>query len=593
MPATATAATASPTHATSHDSTVASDPDVTPLDRWLADQQSLTAVERFSHHHADVRNHRDVWSDLIPLTAPGPGEQYRFEVDLDACTGCKACVAACHSLNGLDEGESFRTVGTLHGHDDGGGADDRGGRPRAPALVQTVTTACHHCVDPACMHGCPTDAYEKDPLTGIVHHLDDQCIGCSYCTLMCPYEVPRLNPRLGIVRKCDLCRGRLAEGEAPACVQGCPTSAITVGILAVAGRSRDDLVTAGSHDAWGDPAVVPTAPPSRLTVPSTLYRRREPFPTTVVAADRNAAHPAHAHTPLAVMLVLTQLAVGIAIGAAVLPALLTEPAGPGAADDPHRMLRPVLAVGSLLAGLLAIGASVLHLGRPTRAWKAVLGLRTSWLSREIVAFGAFAVLAALWSVLELTGRAGASMAGLATATAGIGGVTCSALIYAVTGRRWWWARRTVPTFAATTAMLGGLAVVPLVGLAAIRSGPVMGALAPAARGAAGLAAAVGLGVLGAEARFVRHRHDSGQLARTVHLLRHALAGPWQLRLLGTSVATVLALGTTLAAADPTTSPVVIVALGITALVCGTAGELTSRWLFFTASSPRRMPGGVG
>src|SRR5207237_35555 len=81
--------------------------------------------------------------DLLPLSRPGPGQQYAFEVDLDVCTGCKACVAACHSLNGLDDTELWRTVGLLHG-----------GTPEAPAQ-QTVTTSCHHCVDPACLNGRP------------------------------------------------------------------------------------------------------------------------------------------------------------------------------------------------------------------------------------------------------------------------------------------------------------------------------------------------------------------------------------------------------------------------------------------------------
>ena len=50
-----------------------------------------------------------------PATGPGPGQQYGFRVDLDACTGCKACVAACHSLNGLDDGETWRAVGLVVG----------------------------------------------------------------------------------------------------------------------------------------------------------------------------------------------------------------------------------------------------------------------------------------------------------------------------------------------------------------------------------------------------------------------------------------------------------------------------------------------
>jgi formate dehydrogenase iron-sulfur subunit len=82
------------------------------------------------------------------------------------------------------------------------------------------------------MNGCPVLAYEKDAKTGIVRHLDDQCIGCQYCVLKCPYEVPRYSSRLGIVRKCDMCANRLSVGEAPACVQSCPSAAIKITVVA-------------------------------------------------------------------------------------------------------------------------------------------------------------------------------------------------------------------------------------------------------------------------------------------------------------------------------------------------------------------------
>ena len=157
----------------------------------------------------------------MPSEPPGPGQQYAFEVDLDSCSGCKACVAACHSLNGLDDEECWRDVGLIIGRG--------GGLP----VLQHVTSACHHCLDPACLTACPVDAYEKDPITGIVRHLDDQCFGCQYCTLACPYDVPKFHAGKGIVRKCDMCSDRLAHGEAPACVQACPHEAIRIRLVEV------------------------------------------------------------------------------------------------------------------------------------------------------------------------------------------------------------------------------------------------------------------------------------------------------------------------------------------------------------------------
>src|SRR5438132_345492 len=87
------------------------------IDLLLLDQQTLTAVDQFSRMHPPhaAPAQQKYYRDLIPLGAPGPGEQYAFVVDLDRCSGCKACVSACHSLNGLDEDEMWRNVGLLVG----------------------------------------------------------------------------------------------------------------------------------------------------------------------------------------------------------------------------------------------------------------------------------------------------------------------------------------------------------------------------------------------------------------------------------------------------------------------------------------------
>src|SRR4051795_4939423 len=91
----------------------------TLLDQLLRSQQELSAVERFSHEQVDFETREPAqakyYRSLLPASEPGPGQQYAFEVDLDACSGCKACVVACHNLNGLDPGESWRRVGLLPG----------------------------------------------------------------------------------------------------------------------------------------------------------------------------------------------------------------------------------------------------------------------------------------------------------------------------------------------------------------------------------------------------------------------------------------------------------------------------------------------
>jgi Fe-S-cluster-containing dehydrogenase component/DMSO reductase anchor subunit len=521
------------------------------LELCLADQADLSAVERFARRHdTGVLPETGWWRDRVPLSRPAPGQQYGFEVDLDACTGCKACVSACRSLNGLDEDESWRTVGLLHG--------------TSLPVQQTVTATCHHCLEPACLAGCPVDAYEKDPVTGIVHHLDDQCIGCGYCTFTCPYDVPRFNPTRGIVRKCDMCAGRLAVGEAPACVQACPNDAIGVTLIDTAEirrRARDG-------------ALVPGAPPSAITVPTTVYRSERGLAPGLVPADQSALRPAPAHPPLAVMLVLTQLSAGAFLVDWCLRAL--------AGDKVTAALGPADALVALGLGLLALGASVLHLGRPRYAWRAVLGLRHSWLSREILAFSAFAALACLYSALLWLGSDSVLVdaLGAVVAVAGVAGVACSVMIYAVTRRPFWTAGRTAVRFTLTTAACG-LATVLATALTRL-PGEVVGPLAL-------LLAGVAAAKLAWEAAFLRHARHADDLGRSARLLTTYLVRltRWRFGLGlggGVGIPVLVALG-----AAQTHPPIGLCAAGaILAAVALVAGELCERTQFFAAvTSPGR------
>jgi formate dehydrogenase iron-sulfur subunit len=508
------------------------------LDRLLEEQQQLTAVERFAQRHADAEQPllEPVYRERLPASPPAPGQQYAFEVDLDKCSGCKACVTACHSLNGLDKGEIWRSVGVL-----------QGGSAAAPVL-KTVTGACHHCVDPACMRGCPVGAYEKDPVTGIVKHLDDQCIGCQYCMLTCPYEVPQYNAKRGIVRKCDMCAGRLAEGEAPACVQACPSGAIAIRVVETARVVED---------AQAD-AFLPGAPPPGITVPTTVYKTADVLPRNVVPADFYAVRPAKQHMPLVIMLVLTQLSVGTLLGERLLSAF---------APHATQALRPLVAVLALLVGLMALGASTLHLGRPQYAFRALLGLRTSWISREILAFGLFAGAATLYA-LTLSGPIGDGAAAL-----GVAGVSASVMLYAVTQRAWWSAARTSLRFAATMAVLG-LAVLRLA--AALRGD----ALALGTR-LGNVLALVVIVQLVAELSVLTHLRDKrhGDLKRTALLLVKRLSG-WVMARVGLSLFGALLVP--VVGIGPVSAGIALAALLVS--------ELIERGMFFAAASAPRMPG---
>ncbi|NJK89803.1 MAG: hydrogenase 2 operon protein HybA [Myxococcales bacterium] len=94
-----------------------------------------------------------------------------------------------------------------------------------------VKRQCMHCIDPACVAACPFSALTKDHETGVVAWNAYQCIGCRYCEVACPFEVPKFewqyfNPR---IVKCQFCDHRLGEGQEPACTSVCPTGAVVYG----------------------------------------------------------------------------------------------------------------------------------------------------------------------------------------------------------------------------------------------------------------------------------------------------------------------------------------------------------------------------
>lgn len=525
--------------------------DESPISRYLGLQQKLdTPIARFSQQHETLDGAGVArFSTLIPTDTPGLNQQYAFEVDLDRCSGCKACVSACHSMNGLRENEAWRDVGLIHG-----------GSVAAP-YQQTVTTACHHCMDPGCLNGCPVLAYDKDPVTGIVRHLDDQCIGCQYCVLKCPYDVPKYSNDLGIVRKCDMCSQRLSNGEAPACVQACPTEAIRIVI------ANTEISIADAEEG----KFLPGAPDPKITVPTTRYKGDRAIPENADSVDRSQLRVEHTHFPLVLMLTLAQGGVG----AWWFDGLLRW------AGLSKGVASSWLVVSGLFLFFAGLGASVLHLGRPLAAWRAFLGWRRSWLSREILAFGLLAPLALGYGVAGFVefgpwGR----IAALGVWFVGPLSIFSSVMVYVDTQRVSWRMSRTAVKFFSTSLVIGGAAVL-LVG--------VLGGMhAWMVSGIAFLVVSL-IGKLAWEwsilSRDQALENDDGKTARVT---LGPLLSWWRMRFSVPIVGACL-----LMLASQLDWQAVRVAMAGFGFIAVWIGEVYERSLFFAATSTPRMPGGIG
>lgn len=358
----------------------------------------------------------------IPHRALQPGEQYRFHFDMTKCIGCKCCVVACNEQNGNPAEINWRRVGEIEG----------GWYPNTQRLH--LSMGCNHCLEPTCLEGCPVDAYSKHPITGVVIHSAESCIGCHYCTWNCSYGVPQYNPERGVVGKCDMCHNRLAEGREPACVGACPEGAIQIEIVNIADWKRD---YAASANAPGLPSADDSLSTTRITLPKNL-------PPDTRKVDLNRVKPEHPHWPLVVMTVLTQLSVG-----AFATIWLLQMLGQQARLN-------IAALVSLMVGCLALGASTMHLGRPIHAYRALKMWKRSWLSREVLLFGCFSQISFLYAGLLWLNFPGSKVIGALTSFAGIAGVTASACIYLVRPRPAWNSKHTLAEFYLTGALLGPL-----------------------------------------------------------------------------------------------------------------------------------------
>jgi Fe-S-cluster-containing dehydrogenase component len=178
--------------------------------------------------------------------------------DTTKCIGCKACTFACAEANGLKPDTGFsnglwqapldlnaNTKSIIKLYKDSG-------------EQSFVKQQCMHCLDPACANACMLGALKKGDF-GIVSYDPTFCVGCRYCEMACPFNVPKFewsNAFTPKIVKCELCRTRLAEGKEPACTEVCPRDAVIFGkradLLKEAHRRIDENPTRYVPRVYGE-----------------------------------------------------------------------------------------------------------------------------------------------------------------------------------------------------------------------------------------------------------------------------------------------------------------------------------------------------
>jgi DMSO reductase anchor subunit len=380
-----------------------------------------------------------------------------------------------------------------------------------------------------------------------------------------------------------MCYQRLAADEAPACVQACPNEAISIRLM-----KKADAVAQATRGV----RLLPGAFESSYTKPTTLYVSAKKIPQNTVPADLARLRLEHAHWPLIWMLLLSQLGAGLSVFL-----------GLATFFSNFSAIAPSLGIAAFAALQAGLMVSVFHLGQPLKAWRFFLGLRTSWMSREILVFSIFAGASATAAVacalhspalyalaaklapfpLKSLRDAAPLLAGGSALTA-LAAVFCSGMIYVDTHRPAWSLSATFAKFYGTTALLGTAAAAVIAALLD-KFAP---ALQPFATGLIITAAIVATLHLASEAggfffALINDDAPTHRSARTAwSLLRPHVEARGALLTLG--IAFLLA-----ALFSDITAPFITVPVAFLALF---GSALLERYCFFTACDAPRMPGGI-
>lgn len=169
-----------------------------------------------------------------------PPEAVGILYDSTLCIGCQACMVGCKAANKmpLETDDPFRrwdnpqdlsatTLNIIKRYTDGTAE----AKDREVDGYAFVKRQCMHCVDPSCVSACPVSALRKDSSNGVVTYNKDACIGCRYCQIACPFNIPKFqwDSTTPEIVKCQLCSHLLKEYKIPGCCSACPTGASLFG----------------------------------------------------------------------------------------------------------------------------------------------------------------------------------------------------------------------------------------------------------------------------------------------------------------------------------------------------------------------------
>ncbi|MEA3336363.1 MAG: 4Fe-4S dicluster domain-containing protein [Chloroflexota bacterium] len=175
------------------------------------------------------------------------GPTWSLLIDLTRCTGCDSCALACKASNELPDADVVPSA--LDADTYTFVEEHQVTKADGTTVTRYVKRQCMHCLDASCVSACPAAAMHNSG-EGPVIYRADRCLGCRYCQVACPFEIPRFDWDNGLtpkISKCWMCFEGLQEGQLPACVEACPTGALRFG-------RRDDLLAQAHAQIASNPA---------------------------------------------------------------------------------------------------------------------------------------------------------------------------------------------------------------------------------------------------------------------------------------------------------------------------------------------------